>query len=94
MSEMMIVNIAVAGVNALLALVLGSVFWRNHTQIRSPFTLALGVFALFFLFHNGLLLYHMVAMMPDFGSGAQMFVLGEGLFQTVALAAMAYATLR
>ncbi len=94
MSEIMIVNVVVAAVNAVLAVVLGSVFWRNHSQIRSPFTFALGVFALFFLFHNGLLLYHFVAMMPDFGSGAELFVLVEGLFQTAALGSLAYATLR
>ncbi len=94
MSDMMMINIAVAGVNAVLAVVVGAVFWRNHKQIRSPFTFALGVFALFFVFHNGLLLYHFVAMMPSFGQAAQVFVLGEGLFQTAALGSLAYATLR
>ncbi|MGB0652559.1 MAG: hypothetical protein ACPGQL_05115 [Thermoplasmatota archaeon] len=94
MSDLMMINLALAGLNALLALVVGVVFWRNHSQIRSTFTMALGLFALFFVFHNGVLIYHWATMMMDASGPGAVFLLVEGLMQTVALASLAYATLR
>ena len=94
MSEMMFINVGLAALNGFLALVLAIVFWRNHAEIRSPFTMALGFFALFFVFHNALLLYHFFAMMTTFDAATEWFLLGEGLFQTTALSWLAYATFR
>ncbi len=94
MSFMMNATIVLAILNAALALAVGIVYLRNHRELRSPFTLALSLFALFFVAHNVLLVYHLTTMMATFTDQAAGFVLAEGVLQTAALGALAYATLR
>ena len=94
MTAIMDVTVALAAVNGLLALWVGIVYARNHRQIRSGFTLALALFAVFLVFHNALLIYHLVSMMATFTGQAEWFLLGEGLLQLVALGALAWATSR
>jgi hypothetical protein len=94
MSVIMTVNLILAVVNGVLALILGAVYARNHAQIRSGFTLALVLFALFFVVHNAVVVYHLTTMMLDAAVAGEGFLLAEGVLQTAALAALAYATLR
>lgn len=92
MTLLMQLNVGLAALNAVLALAVAVVFYRNHRQIKSPFTLALTLFALFFVFHNSVLLYHFITMMGTIAG--ERLLLAEGLLQLAALSALAYATLR
>lgn len=94
MSELMYANIALALVNAVLALIVGAVYWRNHRQIHSPFTLALLLFAVSFVFHNGLVLYHYTTMMTEFYGISEVYLFVEGLLQAAGLGALVYATMQ
>lgn len=94
MSVLMTLNVALAGLNALLALVVSAVYARNHKEIRSPFTLSLLLFAAFFLLHNIVLLYHYLTMMVDTVAVSEALLLVEGILQLGALSALTYATLR
>jgi len=94
MSEMMWLNVGIAVVNVVLAGVIGTVYVRNHREIRSPLTLGLALFALFFVLHNVVLVVHYVTMMPSFGTLAESYLLGEGVLQTAAMGAIAWVTLR
>lgn len=94
MGLLMWVNVALAGLNALMALVLGAVYARNHRRIRSPMTLGLLLFAAFFVLHNLLVAYHFLAMMPEFLAVKEVWLTVEGLMQTGGLGALLYATWR
>lgn len=94
MGALMWINVALAAVNALMALALGGVYARNHRRIRSPMTLGLSLFAAFFVLHNLLVAYHFLAMMPEFLAVKEAWLLVEGLMQTGGLAALLYATWR
>ncbi|MFO1532272.1 MAG: hypothetical protein ABR562_01015 [Thermoplasmatota archaeon] len=94
MSDLMTISVALSALNLILAAVVLVVYLRNHAQIRSRFTLALLVFALFLVVHNGLQIYHQVTMMATFTPQAEMFLLGENALQAAALAMLAWATLR
>lgn len=94
MSPVMTVTVVLAILNAAIALAVGTVYLRNHRQLHSPMTLALSLFALFFLFHNAVLVYHLTSMMATFSGQAEVFLLLEGILQTGALGALGYATLR
>ena len=94
MPLLMTLCIALSALNGLLALVLGGVYVRNHRQVRSPFTLALLLFALFLVVHSALRIYHDLTMMTTYTDQAQKFLLGEGLLELVALSALLWATLR
>jgi len=94
MTELMLVNTALAGLNALLALVLGAVYVRNHREIRSPFTLGLLLFALFLVLHDATVVYGYVTMMPIMTALGDGFLLVENLLQTAGLVALVSATLR
>ena len=94
MSLVMNANVALAVANAALALVIGSVYLRNHREIRSGFTLALTLFAAFFVIHNALLAYHLLSMMMDVTGRGAWFLFAEGLLQAAALGALAWATWR
>lgn len=94
MSVIMTVNLVLAVVNGLLALAVGIVYVRNHRHIRSPFTLALSLFAAFFVLHNAVVAYHLATMMQDALVASEGLLLAEGLLQSAALAALAYAALR
>jgi hypothetical protein len=94
MSEIMYVCVALAALNATLALVLGATYVRNHREVRSPFTLGLVLFAAFLLVNNGMTLYHFVTMMPAFQAVDESLVLVEAGLQTAALVALTSATMR
>ena len=94
MSAISVVNLALAVVNAVLALALGVIYYRNHRDMRSPFTLGLLLFAAFLLFHNAVFLYHTFTMMEVEDAAAETFLLVEGLLQTSAVGALLVATMR
>lgn len=90
----MLANVALAALDTVLALVLAGVYWRNHREIKSPFTLGLLLFAGFLVLHNGLVVYHFLTMMPQFVATGEVTVLVENLLQTAGLVALVAATLR
>lgn len=92
MSALEAVDLALAGVNCVLAVVLAVVYWRNHRQLRSPFTLGLLLFATFLLVNNAMVLYDAWSMMM-LGGNAWSALVREGL-QTAASVALVVATLR
>lgn len=94
MTALMYVNIALAGIAALLALALGVVYWRNHREIRSPFTMGLLLFALFLVVHNAILVYHFVTMMPTFSGTSEALLFAENALQLAALGALFGSTMR
>jgi hypothetical protein len=85
-------GVALAGVNVLLALVLATVYWRNHREIRSPFTLGLLIFAAFLMVHNAFIVYEWWTMMMT-GFDPTMLLVDE-ILQTAAVGALVAATLR
>lgn len=87
------VIVALAALNAVLALVLAGVYARNHAELRSPLTLGLLLFAAFLLVHNGLVVYHYVTMMGIYFA-EQGLVVAETALQTAALAALLWASMR
>lgn len=92
MTAVEMAGVALAGLNCVLALVLAGVYWRNHQQLRSPFTLGLLLFAAFLLLHNGVVVYHAFTMM---GTGqSETLLLGEEILQTLAVGALVAATMR
>lgn len=94
MTALGMVNLALAGINIALALVLGVVYWRNHREIRSPFTLGLLLFASFLVVHNGVFLYHAFTMMEAVDAAGETLLLLEGLLQMGAVGTIVMATLR
>lgn len=94
MTALMWANAALAAVAGLLGLALGAVYWRNHREIKSPFTLGLLLFALFVVVHNALVLWHLVTMMPQFAATGEATLAVEGALQVAALGALLWATMR
>lgn len=94
MTMLMMVNLSLLALNGLLAVVVGSVYLRNHRELRSPFTLALVLFAAFIVVHSALTFYHSVTMMATYTPRAEAFILAESVLELAALSALAYATLR
>lgn len=89
----MLVAVGLAGVNLLLALVLGAVYLRNHREIRSPFTLGLLLFSAFLVLHNGMIVYAWWTMMETPFSG-ETFLLVQGALQGAAIGTLLASTLR
>ena len=94
MTAVQLATVGLAGLNCILALILGRVYWRNHREMRSPFTLGLLVFAAFLLVHNALSVYHYFTMMSDAPAAGDTFLLVEAALQTVASSALVAATMR
>lgn len=94
MSLLMNVNLVLAGLAFLLAAVVAVVYLRNYKSIRSPFTLALALFAVFLLVHNGVLVYHYLSMMATFGGLAEQLIFVEGVLEVAALGTLLYAVTR
>lgn len=94
MSEVMLVNVGLAVVNTVLAAAVGLIYYRNHREVRSPFTMALVLFAVFFVVHNALVVYHYFTMMPSDVVDGEGLMLLESSLQTVAIGSLAYATYR
>jgi hypothetical protein len=94
MSEVMLACVGLACLNTVLALFLGSVYVRNHAEVKSPFTLGLLAFAAFLVLHNGTQVWHFVTMMEATPHQGEMFLLAENVLQAGALVALATATYR
>ena len=94
MSALAYANLALDIVNVVVALGLGAVYWRNHREIRSPFTFGLLLFAAFLILHNAVSVYHFVTMMDAMGSNETWLTLGENLLQAGAGIALVAATMR
>ena len=94
MSALMWVAVGLAAVNAVLGVVLAAVYWRNHREIKSPFTLGLLLFATFVVVHNALVVYHWVTMMTQFLATGEATLLFESALQTGALGTLLWATMR
>lgn len=80
-------------VNVALALAVGTIYWRNHRAVRSPFTWVLVLFATFLILHNTFQVYEFFAMM-DFGGVPEKLLAIEGLLQTATTVALLAAALR
>lgn len=94
MTAVGLISLVLAALNCILAIVLGAVYWRNHRDIRSPFTLGLLLFAVFLVVHNALIVYHAFTMMTSASSFDEGLLLTEELLQTGASATLLVATLR
>lgn len=94
MTLVMMLNLGLMAVNGILSIVLGSVYVRNHRQLRSPFTRAMVLFAVFLVVHSSLSIYHALSMMATYTTQAELFLLGECTLELVALFALTYATMR
>ncbi|MGQ0535806.1 MAG: hypothetical protein ACT4PT_07020 [Methanobacteriota archaeon] len=94
MASVMYVNIGLAVLNAVLSVLLGWVYWRNHREIRSPFTRGLLAFAVFLVVHNVIIIYHYATMMTTFAGVGETFLLVESVLQSAALIALVQATMR
>ena len=86
-------GVLLAGLNAVLALILAFVYWRNHREIGSPFTLGLLLFAAFLVVHNAFIVYQWSTMMMVSGFDPTMLLVDE-ILQTAAVGALVAATLR
>ncbi|MHB8605281.1 MAG: hypothetical protein ACYDCK_08480 [Thermoplasmatota archaeon] len=87
-------NLVLAAAGAVLAIVLLVVYWKNHRQIRSAFTLGLLLFSLFVLLHNSMAVDHSLAMMTSASTSDQSLLLAENLLEMGGLVALVVATLR
>jgi len=94
MGVLLTLGLALAGLDMLLALAVGAVYWRNHKAFRSPFTWGLVLFALFLIVHNGVVIYHVLSMMGAEPPGGEWFFLAENAVQAAALTALLWATYR
>lgn len=94
MTAIQLTTVVLAALNCALALVLGWVYWRNHREMRSPFTLGLLLFALFLLVHNALAVYHYFTMMSTEPARGDTFLLVEAVLQTAASGTLVWATMR
>ena len=94
MTFLMWANVALAGSAALLGLTLAVIYARNHAQIKSPFTFGLLLFGLFLVVHNGVVVYHLVTMMPQFSATGEVWLAAENVLQLGALGSLLWATLR
>lgn len=94
MTTLMTLTVALAALNGALALVLLAVYLRNLRHVRSPFTWGLALFALFLVAHSALTIYNDLTMMAEFTAQAERLLLAEGGLELVALAALAWSTLR
>jgi hypothetical protein len=89
-----LLDLALAAANGILALVLAAVYWRNHRQLRSPFTLGLLLFAAFLLVHNAVIVYESWSMMTiAVGPDPGLLLVDEAL-QAAASVALLVATMR
>jgi hypothetical protein len=94
MSDMMIASVIVGAVNAVLAAILLAVYRGVYARTRSPFTLALLLFATAFLAQNALVVYSFVTMMLLVPSALDPYLLAIGIFEAVGLGAMLWTASR
>jgi hypothetical protein len=86
--------IALSCLSGALALALAGIYLRNHRQVRSPFTLALLLFALFLVVQSAVAAYDDVTMMATFTPHAQARLVAEGVLEVLALGFLTWATMR
>lgn len=84
----------IAGINILLIVSLLVVYLRNAMRIRSGFTYGLLLFIILFLFHNILVFYFSVTMMPLYAEGVAPFMFVFTLLQLIAFAILNWVTLK
>ncbi len=86
------INSIIAGINILLILGLLYVYAGNLKKVRSGFTFGLLMFALLFLFHNILVFYFSITMMPLYAEGVSPFMLAFTGLQAIAFGCLNYIT--
>ena len=93
MAEWLLTTI-VAAINIMLIFGLLYVYIKNLVKIKSGFTFGLTFFAVLFLFHNILVFYFSITMMPLYAESVSSFMLIFTLLQTVAFVALNWITWR
>lgn len=88
------ISLALTALSGLLAIVLTTVYFRNHRQVRSPFTIGLTVFAIFLVLHAVITIYTDVTMMATYTAQAEALHLVLAVAELAALATLTWATLR
>ena len=91
MEEWLLTTI-VAAINIALILGLLYVYVKNLVKIKSGFTFGLVFFAGLFLFHNVLVFYFSITMMPLYAESVSSFMLVFTLLQTIAFAILNWVT--
>ena len=91
---LMLGSIAVGIANAALAVVLVAMYGRTYGSTRAPFTIALLVFATAFLFHNLLVVYSYLTMMPIVPYEMMPYLFGIGVLESGGLGAMVWTATR
>lgn len=94
MSALMWIDVGLVAINLAMVLALALIYWRNHRQVRSSFTLGLMLFALFLAVHNGIVLYHLLTKMTVFATLGEELLLLENVLQTLAIGVLLRTTLR
>ncbi|OGS50051.1 MAG: hypothetical protein A3K65_07530 [Euryarchaeota archaeon RBG_16_68_12] len=91
---LMVGSVAVGVLNAVLALALIGVYGAVYAKTKAPFTLALVVFGLAFLLHNGLVIYSYLSMMPLLPPEMNPYLLGIGALEAGGLGAVLWTATR
>lgn len=94
MTLTMTLTLALTALNGALALVLATVYVRNHRHLRSQFTLGLLLFALFLVGHAAVTLYNDLTMMATYTARAETLRMATAVLELGALGALTWATLR
>ena len=94
MNTLDVANVALAGLNLVIALVLAVVYWRNHRTLRSPFTLGLMLFAAFLILHNSIAVSDYWTMMKVYDARTSTVMLVENALLAASSGALVVATLR
>ncbi len=87
-------SIMVAVLNAVLATALLAVYGMIYAKAKSPFSLALLVFATAFLLQNLLVIYSYATMMAYVPEAMNPYLFGIGLAEAGGLGAMVYTATR
>ena len=82
----------IASINMVLILALLYVYVKNLIRIRSGFTFGLVLFAALFLFHNILVFYFSITMMPLYADAVSPYMLVFTILQAFAFAILNWVT--
>ena len=91
---LMVASIVVGVANVVLAIALLLIYGGVYLRTRATFTLALLLFAIAFLAHNGLVVYSYMAMMPVVPSALNPYLLGIGVLEALGLTAILWTATR
>ncbi|MHB8633985.1 MAG: hypothetical protein ACYDBQ_08485 [Thermoplasmatota archaeon] len=94
MSAVMDVEFGLTAANGVLAVLLATVYARNHRDLRSPFTLGLLLFAAFLIVHSLFSVYVDATMMATYAPRAELLLVGESVLELFGLLALTWATWR